>query len=208
MLADERYQKMREVAVSVHPRCESFFVVVHETGHRAASVRQLLWSDVDLESKTVKWRSASDKIGFAHQTPLSEDAAAALAVERRRRTMLNDTWVFPSDRDPSKPLPRHTANKWWRRAEKLAKIEHVEGTGFHSARRKFASEMKSTNLRDLAYLGGGSRRKRFSPSTSSPKWKCSAKHLQEGKSSVSQADSGAIRHLESTPSAQRLRGST
>lgn len=68
--------------------------------------------------------------------------------------MLNDTWVFPSDRDPSKPLPRHTANKWWRRAEKLAEIEHVEGTGYHSARRKFASEMKSTNLRDLAYMGG------------------------------------------------------
>jgi integrase len=68
--------------------------------------------------------------------------------------MLNDTWVFPSDRDASKPLPRHTANKWWRRAERLAEITHVAGTGYHSARRKFASEMKSTNLRDLAYMGG------------------------------------------------------
>ena len=69
--------------------------------------------------------------------------------------MLNDTWVFPSDRDPSKPLPRHTANKWWGRAEKLAEIEHVAGTGYLSARRKFASEMKSTNLRDLADHGAG-----------------------------------------------------
>ena len=38
--------------------------------------------------------------------------------------------------------------------ETLAKIEHIAGTGYHSARRKFASEMKSTNLRDLAYMGG------------------------------------------------------
>ncbi len=85
---------------------------------------------------------------------MSDDAVDVLLGERRRRTALNDSWVFPSDRDPSPPLPRHTANKWWRRAEKLAKIEHVVGTGFHSARRKFASEMKSTNLRDLAYMGG------------------------------------------------------
>jgi len=26
--------------------------------------------------------------------------------------------------------------------------------GFHSARRKFASKLKATNLRDLAYMGG------------------------------------------------------
>lgn len=68
--------------------------------------------------------------------------------------MLNDSWVFPSDRDASKPLGRHTAKNWWLRAEKLAKITHVAGTGYHSVRRKFASEMKSTNLRDLAHLGG------------------------------------------------------
>jgi hypothetical protein len=30
----------------------------------------------------------------------------------------------------------------------------VSGSGFHSARRKFASELKATNLRDLAYMGG------------------------------------------------------
>jgi integrase len=46
------------------------------------------------------------------------------------------------------------ANKWWRRAEAKAKLDHVPGMGFHSARRKFASELKGTNLRDLAYMGG------------------------------------------------------
>ncbi|MDQ2768342.1 MAG: hypothetical protein M3Y30_14465, partial [Gemmatimonadota bacterium] len=34
------------------------------------------------------------------------------------------------------------------------KLDHVPGMGFYSARRKFASELKGTNLRDLAYMGG------------------------------------------------------
>jgi len=41
MLADERYEKMLAVAREVHRLCEPFFILVHETGHRAASVRQL-----------------------------------------------------------------------------------------------------------------------------------------------------------------------
>lgn len=92
MLADDRYQKMREVGARVHPRCESFFVVVHETGHRAASVRQLKWSDIDLNGRTVKWRPDADKINFEHETPLTDDAVEALQSERRRRTTLSDTW--------------------------------------------------------------------------------------------------------------------
>ncbi len=48
----------------------------------------------------------------------------------------------------------HTANKWWQRAEANAGLAHVSWAGFHSARTKFASELKATNLRDLAYMGG------------------------------------------------------
>jgi uncharacterized protein YeaO (DUF488 family) len=67
--------------------------------------------------------------------------------------VLNFATVARDDRDvqllthnPLKGLPCPS--------EDLAKIEHVAGIGFHSARRKFASEMKSTNLRDLAYMEG------------------------------------------------------
>lgn len=42
----------------------------------------------------------------------------------------------------------------WREAERIGELEHIHGMGFHSARRKFASELKSTNLRDFAYMGG------------------------------------------------------
>ena len=39
--------------------------------------------------------------------------------------------------------------------ERLAELEHIPGMGFHSARRKFANDLKpTTNLRDLAYMRG------------------------------------------------------
>jgi hypothetical protein len=55
----------------------------------------------------------------------------------------------------ARPLPREVATDWWREAEKLAELEHAPRMGFHSARRKFANDLKpTTNLRDLAYMGG------------------------------------------------------
>ena len=150
----ERYTQMREVAPKVHPLCDTFFVLTHETGHRAASVRQLRWSDLDLECRLVCWRAENDKIGFQHVTPLSEVATDALVGLQKVQGAIGDCWVFPSLTDAAKPLARETATKWWREAERLAELEHVPGMGFHSARRKFASELKGTNLRDLAYMGG------------------------------------------------------
>ncbi len=154
MLTPDRYKKMREVAGKVHPLCDTFFVLAHETGHRAASVRQLRWSDIDLEAGLVRWRAENDKIGFQHTTPLSETAIEALERLQKVQGAIGDCWVFPSVTFPEKPLARETATKWWLDAERLAELEHVHGMGFHSARRKFASELKSTNLRDLAYMGG------------------------------------------------------
>jgi integrase len=154
MLVDDRYERMRAVAPEVHRLCEAFFTLVHETGHRAASVRQLRWSDIDFEGASARWRAEGDKIGFLHSTPLSPQAIDAVARLQKAQGAIGEQWVFPSDCDPSRPLPRHTVNKWWRRAEDKAGLVHIPGMGFHSARRKFASELKGTNLRDLAYMGG------------------------------------------------------
>jgi integrase len=98
--------------------------------------------------------AASDKVGFEHTTPLDAEAVSALAAHRKRSTTIGDCWLFSSDEDPSKPRPRITFGKWWMQAEKLAKLERVKGRGYHSLRRQFATELKDTPLRDLAYLGG------------------------------------------------------
>jgi len=154
LLLDEHYEAMRVVASKVHPFFEAFLILVHETGHRAASVRTLRWSDIDLERRLVKWRAENDKIGFAHQTPLADAAVEALLALRKLQSTIGDTYLFPSFKHPDRPLRREWPTKWWKRAEELAELSHIDGMGFHSARRKFASEMKGTNLRDLAYLGG------------------------------------------------------
>jgi integrase len=101
------------------------------------------------------WRAETDKISFAHRTPLSEDAVSILSVLRRASPKIGDCWIFPSPTNADRPLRREVAIDWWRAAEKLAELEHVPGMGFHSARRKFANDLKpTTNLCDLAYMGG------------------------------------------------------
>ncbi len=155
MLDEERYLKMRAVAPRVHRLFESLLILAHETGHRAGAVRQLRWPDVDLEKGVVAWRAETDKIGFAHRTPLSDEALSVLARLRRSSLKIGDHWIFPSPTNANQPLPRDVATDWWRAAEKLAELEHVPGMGFHSVRRKFANDLKpTTNLRDLAYMGG------------------------------------------------------
>ena len=65
-----------------------------------------------------------------------------------------EDWVLPSLDDPSEPCPRRTLLKWWKQAERLAEIDHVPGLGYHTLRRRFATDLKTTNLRDLCSLGG------------------------------------------------------
>lgn len=140
------------------PRIRSPFalalLLASETGHRIGSIRLLRWSDINLEQQTVHWRAESDKIGLDHTTPLSSTMVAALAQFRRRHVVEDDGWVVPSTHTPGEPCPRRTLLKWWTMAESLAEIPHVPGLGFHSLRRRFANDLKSTNLRDLCGLGG------------------------------------------------------
>jgi hypothetical protein len=51
-------------------------------------------------------------------------------------------------------VSRHLVRDWWEQGEKLAEIHHEPGLGWHSLRRKFATELKHTPLKDLCYLGG------------------------------------------------------
>jgi integrase len=54
--------------------------VVH--GRRRKSIRNLRWSDVELDAKTVRWRRDVDN-GYEQKKPLHSEAVAALRRERR-----------------------------------------------------------------------------------------------------------------------------
>lgn len=62
--------------------------------------------------------------------------------------------MFPAPGHPTKPMSRHLARDWWQRTETAAGVARVPGRGWHSIRRKFATELKGASLKDLCALGG------------------------------------------------------
>jgi integrase len=154
MLSDEQYQAMLQVSGQISQQFELALTLAHETGHRIGSIRLVRWSDVDGERSTIRWRGENDKIGFEHLTPLTPAAKEALSRARKAQGAIGDSWVFPVPETPSLPISRHLVRDWWERGEKLAGIAHEPGLGWHSLRRKFATELKHTPLKDLCYLGG------------------------------------------------------
>jgi integrase len=154
VVTQERYEAMLAFAADVDRRFELALILAHETGHRIGAVRMLRWSDVDLGRRVVRWRAEDDKIGFEHETPISEVAVAALERVRHEAPAIGEAWVLPSPKDLGRPCSRHLVRDWWRRAEELTGLEHVPGLGWHGLRRKFATELKQVSLKDLAQLGG------------------------------------------------------
>lgn len=154
VLTDGEYGRLVLAASKVDWRFRVALILAHETGHRVGAIRQLQWSHIELEGARVRWRSEADKIQFDHATPLSKAALGALELAQQHRPAIGAAWVFPSPCDDSRPCSRHLMTNWWKKAERLAEVEAVKGRGWHSLRRKFATEMKDAPLKDLCQLGG------------------------------------------------------
>ncbi|HKO16725.1 MAG TPA: site-specific integrase [Gemmatimonadaceae bacterium] len=154
LLTPEQFAKVRTVAAAMSSRLECFAVLAWYTGHRAASIRQLRWSDVDLENARIHWRGEADKIGLDHWNPLHPEAVAALKAEQGRAAAIGDAWVFPAARDARTPLSRNAVCNLWKRIAAKAKLPTGERYGWHSCRRAFANRLRRVPLRDLQDLGG------------------------------------------------------
>ena len=146
---------MRAAASKVGSWAELFVVLSHETGHRAGSIRQLRWSDVDFDRGRIHWRGETDKIGNDHYTPLTEEALSILLRERNVRGVIGEATIFPARRgDRSRPMTGDAVFNLWKRLAKAARIPEGQRFGWHCLRRKFGSDLRKTNLRDLCDLGG------------------------------------------------------
>lgn len=150
MLFEEEYLAMTAVASEVHPRCRIALLLAHETGHRSQAVRLLRWSDIDLAQGRIRWRAEHDKGRREHIVPISKQ----LLEELRQSFVEGEDWLFPSDRIAGEPIGRELMESWWREMEDRAGIPRIKGRGWHSLRRKFATERKQGSLADLAYAGG------------------------------------------------------
>ena len=153
-LSDEEYQALLAISSKVDWRFRVALVLAHDTGHRIGAIRNLLWADVDLENRLISWRAETEKTGYSHTTPMTEEVRRALERARRSNPGIGDAPVLPAPKDRSRPICRYLARAWWRRAEKLAGLERKQGRGWHSVRRKFATDLMHEPLKVLCRLGG------------------------------------------------------
>ncbi len=154
MLTEAEYEALLRVSLEVHWRFRVALVLAHETGHRIGAIRKLRWSDVDIEGRTIRWRGEHEKTGYEHRTPVTTEALAVLEEARRRNPGIGNTPLLPAPRDSSKSMSRSRARTWWRKAQVLAGLEPKRGRGWHSLRRKFASDLMDQPLKVLCELGG------------------------------------------------------
>ena len=123
VLSEEEYQSLHRVSREVDWRFHVALVLAHETGHRIGAIRNLRWSDIDLEGGVVRWRAEHEKTGYEHRTPVTAEASAVLEEARELSLGLEDTPVLPAPTDASKCAGRSLVRAWWYRAQTLAGLE-------------------------------------------------------------------------------------
>ena len=76
------------------------------------------------------------------------------AVAELAATILGDTCSPEQLRDAERNGGPRWSRDAWQKLEKAANLERIPGRGWHSLRRKFATELKQIPLVDLCNLGG------------------------------------------------------
>ena len=161
----DRYERIRAVTDQVvtgsgRSHLSEIFDLAVETGRRINAICQLRYSDLRLDDGafgSIHWPADTDKMERESLAPLSQIARGAIDRVLRERPGIGDAYLFPSPKDSKKPMSRHLAAKWLRRAEKLAGEEPLQGSLWHAYRRKWASERKHLPDVDVAAAGGWKR---------------------------------------------------
>ncbi len=154
VLSENEYRALLKVSRRAGWRFHVALVLAHETGHRIGAIRKLRWNDIDIEGRTIRWRAEHEKTGYEHRTPATDEVLAVLEEALKRNPARGDAPVLPSTQDPSICVRRWMLDDRWRKAEKLAGLDPKRGRGWHSLRRKFASDLMDLPLKVLCELGG------------------------------------------------------
>lgn len=164
MFNQEQLAAVLEAAAKHSPLAERFVMLAWYTGHRSGAIRQLRWSDVDVDAGVVTWRADTDKIGYAHQNPMHTDLQNFLQRDRARVSAIaeltggqlrGDAWLFPNEHEPTEPISREFGVKvLWPALRTAAGIPAGRRFGWHSFRRAFAHSLRDVPLRELKDLGG------------------------------------------------------
>ena len=154
VLTQAEYEALLQASLLMDWRFRVALVIAHETGHRIGAVRQLRWSDIDMERRTIRWRGEHEKTGYEHRTPVTDEVLAVLEEAQRQNSGIGNIPLLPAPKNPSRCIRRSLARDWWDKAEALAGLAPKRLRGWHSLRRKFASDLMNQPLKVLCELGG------------------------------------------------------
>ena len=85
---------------------------------------------------------------------MTEAAREVLLEVRKKSSGIGNVPILPTPGDMERPVDRYLLRDWWHRAERLAGLQRIAGRGWHSLRRKFATDLMGEPLKVLCHLGG------------------------------------------------------
>jgi integrase len=134
-------------------RMEMALFIAEATGRRLGSIRQLRWEDFKYDRGVLCWRAEADKKGYSWQVPMPQPFMDSMRdYQRRLGAIAGPLFAAPEARDGV--MDRHLFDKWLSHAEKEAKLPKLDGSLWHAYRRKWATERKQSNPKDVAAAGG------------------------------------------------------
>ncbi len=173
--SETRYRKLLDAATRHHMtvmwsgkrRCVRSYLrellVTHNgTGRRNRAVRHLRRDDLmrndDGGIVGIQWPATSDKQRKQWYAVVSPAVADAITSALRLQTDLGavSPYVFPAPRHLRTPIDQRLAARWLAWAELEAKVSHEPHGGWHTLRRKWASERRGHPIEDVAAGGGWS----------------------------------------------------
>ena len=93
-------------------------------------------------------------MGFESVVPITTEVRAVIDKILHERPGVGAAPLFPSPRDPGKPIRYELASEWLQKAEELAGLPKQDGSLWHAFRRKWATERKGLPNVDVAAAGG------------------------------------------------------
>ena len=102
----------------------------------------------------IRWPADTDKMGQESLVPIGPEVREAIDRVVADRPGIGRAYLFPTPGDQTRPMSRHLADRWLRRAEKLAGLESQGGSLWHAFRRGWVTSRKHLPTTDVASAGG------------------------------------------------------
>jgi integrase len=153
----DRYLRLMEVVGDIDWRLPCAVALAESTGQRIGSILRVRREDLELDRLPHGWvlfGADRQKTGRENSVAIPPYVREVLLHHLAGLPEQSDGWLFPSERDMSKPVDVSVMSRYLRRAYELAGLELQRGSLWHAWRRKWATERKEMPLGDVAAAGG------------------------------------------------------